>query len=44
MAFRFVHIADIHLDPPLATLALREPEQAELIGGAAQKAFVVVIE
>ena len=44
MAFRFVHIADIHLGPPLATLALREPEQAELIGGAAQKAFVVVIE
>ena len=44
MAFRFVHIADIHLDPPMATLASREPEQAELIGGAAQKALVVVIE
>ena len=44
MAFRFVHTADVHLDPPLATLALRDPEQAELIGGATQKAFVVVIE
>ena len=34
MAFRFVHTADIHLDLPLRTLALREPALAELIGGA----------
>ena len=34
MAFRFVHTADVHLDSPLRTLALREPALAELIGGA----------
>jgi hypothetical protein len=44
MAFRFVHTADIHLDSPLATLALRDPELAELIGGATRKAFVMSLE
>jgi DNA repair protein SbcD/Mre11 len=44
MAFRFVHTADVHLDSPLATLALRDPELAELIGGATRKAFVAVID
>ena len=28
MAFRFVHTADVHLDSPLATLVLRDPELA----------------
>jgi hypothetical protein len=44
MAFRFVHTADVHLDSPLATLALRAPELAGLIGGPARKAFVVAFE
>ena len=44
MPFRFVHTADIHLDSPLRTLALREPELAELIGGATRKAFAAVID
>ena len=44
MAFRFVHTADVHLDSPLATLALRDPALAELIGGATRKAFVAVID
>lgn len=44
MAFRFVHTADIHLDSPLRSLALREPELAELIGGATRKAFVAIID
>jgi DNA repair exonuclease SbcCD nuclease subunit len=44
MAFRFVHTADVHLDSPLATLALRDPELAELISGATRKAFVAVID
>jgi hypothetical protein len=44
MGFRFVHTADVHLDSPLATLALRDPELAELIGGATRKAFVVALE
>jgi hypothetical protein len=26
MAFRFVHTADVHLDSPLGTLALRDPQ------------------
>ncbi len=44
MPFRFVHTADIHLDSPLRTLALRQPELAELIGGATRKAFASVID
>jgi exonuclease SbcD len=44
MAFRFVHTADVHLDSPLSTLALRDPTLAELIGGATRKAFVAVID
>jgi DNA repair exonuclease SbcCD nuclease subunit len=44
MAFRFVHTADVHLDSPLATLALRDPQLADLIGGATRKAFIAVID
>jgi DNA repair exonuclease SbcCD nuclease subunit len=43
MAIRFVHTADVHLDSPLATLALRDPDLAELIG-ATRKAFVAALE
>ena len=32
MPFRFVHTADIHLDSPLRSLALRDPDIAEVIG------------
>ena len=44
MAFRFVHTADVHLDSPPVTLSLRDPELAELIGGATRRAFVGVID
>ena len=44
MALRFVHTADIHLDSPLATLAPRDSELAELIGGATRRAFVMSLE
>jgi hypothetical protein len=44
MAFRFVHTADIHLDSPLATLALRDSGLVESIGGATRKAFVMSLE
>ena len=44
MPFRFVHTADIHLDSPLRTLALRQPELAELIGGATRKAFSNIVD
>lgn len=39
MTFRFVHIADVHLDSPLRSLALRDLELAELVGTASRRAF-----
>lgn len=39
MPFRFVHAADIHLDSPLRSLALRDPALAELVGTATRRAF-----
>jgi DNA repair protein SbcD/Mre11 len=44
MPFRFVHTADIHLDSPLRTLALRNPELAELIGSATRRAFTAIVD
>ncbi|MGA0564829.1 metallophosphoesterase family protein [Ancylobacter sp. VNQ12] len=44
MAYRFVHTADIHLDSPLRSLALRDPELAELIGNATRRAFVRIVD
>ncbi|PKA44569.1 DNA repair exonuclease [Rhizobium sullae] len=44
MAYRFLHTADIHLDSPLRTLALRNPELSEFIGLATRRAFVRVID
>lgn len=44
MAFRFVHTADIHLDSPLRTLALRNGELSELIGLATRRAFIRIID
>ena len=43
MAYRFVHAADIHLDSPLRSLALRDPDLAELIGNATRRAFVNLV-
>lgn len=36
MQFRFLHTADLHLDSPLRSLALRDPELAELIADASR--------
>lgn len=44
MTYRFIHAADIHLDSPLRSLALRNPELAELIGNATRQAFVRIID
>lgn len=44
MPFRFVHAADIHLDSPLRSLALRDLELAELIGNATRRAFIDIID
>ncbi|MEQ8307075.1 MAG: DNA repair exonuclease [Hoeflea sp.] len=43
-AFRFVHTADIHLDSPLKSLALRDPEVAALIGSASRTTFSAIID
>ena len=43
MAFRFLHAADIHLDSPLRSLALRDPALADLIGNATRRAFVNIV-
>jgi len=43
MPYRFVHAADIHLDSPLRSLALRDPELADLIGTATRHAFTSII-
>jgi len=44
MTFRFVHTADVHLDSPLRSLALRDPDVAALIGNATRQAFERTIE
>ena len=44
MAFRFVHTADIHLDSPLKSLSLRDPEIAQLIGNATRQSFAKIID
>ncbi len=44
MAYRFVHAADVHLDSPLRSLALRNPALAELVGDATRQAFVRIVD
>ena len=44
MPFRFVHTADVHLDSPLRSLALRNEDLAELIGNATRQAFSATID
>lgn len=44
MAFRFVHTADIHLDSPLRSLALRDRALGDLIGTATRTAFVRIVD
>ena len=43
-AYRFVHAADIHLDLPLRSLALRDPALADFIGNASRQVFVRIID
>ncbi|KQV83567.1 DNA repair exonuclease [Rhizobium sp. Root1220] len=44
MAFRFLHTADIHLDSPLKSLALLNPELAGLISLATRRSFIQTID
>lgn len=42
--FRFVHAADIHLDSPLRTLALRDADAAALISDASREALRRIVD
>ncbi|SFZ85540.1 DNA repair exonuclease SbcCD nuclease subunit [Devosia enhydra] len=44
MVFRFIHTADLHLDSPLRSLALRNAELAELVGDATRQALVRIVD
>lgn len=44
MPFRFVHTADLHLDSPLRSLALRDPDLADLIAGASRHALQRIVD
>ena len=44
MSFRFIHTADVHLDSPLKSLALRDPDIAELIGNATRQSFEKIVD
>jgi DNA repair exonuclease SbcCD nuclease subunit len=43
-SFRFVHTADLHLDSPLKSLALRDPELAAVVGNATRQAMVRIVD
>lgn len=44
MSFRFVHTADVHLDSPLITLALKDAAAAEAVANATRQAFCNTID
>lgn len=44
MPFRFVHTADIHLDSPLRSLAMRDADLAALIADATRQALVGIVD
>ncbi|MFJ6327846.1 MULTISPECIES: exonuclease SbcCD subunit D [unclassified Rhizobium] len=43
MPFRFVHTADLHLDSPLRSLALRNRDLAELVGDATRQVLSAIV-
>ena len=44
MPFRFIHTADLHLDSPLRSLAMRNGDLAKLIGDATRQALVAIVD
>lgn len=44
MPFRFIHTADLHLDSPLKSLALRNGDLAELVRGATREALTRIVD
>ena len=43
-SMKIVHTADIHLDSPLRSLALRDPDLRERVRAASREAFVRIVE
>jgi len=44
VTFRFVHTADLHLDSPLISLALRDPELTAEVGVASRTALTRIVD
>lgn len=44
MGFRFIHTADLHLDSPLRSLALRDPDLAGLVADASRSALRAIVD
>jgi len=44
MSFRFIHTADVHLDSPLRSLALKDQGIAELVSNATRETFVRIVD
>jgi len=44
MPFRFIHTADIHLDSPLKSLAMRNEALAEVVANATRQVFVRIVD
>ena len=44
MPFRFLHTADLHLDSPLVSLALRNADLADLVRGASRRALERIVD
>ncbi len=44
LAFRFIHTADLHLDSPLVSLALRNADLADQVGVASRSALTKIVD
>jgi len=44
MPFRFLHTADLHLDSPLVSLALRNADLADLVRGTSRRALERIVD
>jgi DNA repair exonuclease SbcCD nuclease subunit len=44
LAFRFLHTADLHLDSPLRSLALRDPALRDVVGVATRRALTRIVD
>ena len=44
MPFKFIHTADLHFDSPLRSLALKDPELADIIAVASRRAFGKIVD